>query len=58
MEQPACPPEEAIRIPFLLSEQEAKLINYCRELGYGQFTVHTQKGQPVWLEEIKKTVKL
>ena len=41
-----------------LSDKEQSLIKLCREIGYGQFTVHCENGQPVRVVEPLKSIKL
>ena len=41
-----------------LSDKEKKLLSLIRELGFGQFVVYVSDGQPVRVEEIRKSVKL
>ena len=41
-----------------LSEKEEKLIHLIREMQFGQIQLHIADGQPVRLEEIRKSVKL
>ena len=41
-----------------LSEKEEKLIRLIREMQFGEIQLHIADGQPVRLEEIRKSVKL
>lgn len=41
-----------------LTEKECKLIELCRTIGYGQIVIFMEHGQPVRVEEIKKSIKL
>lgn len=40
------------------TEREQKLIRLIRELGFGEIHVYVADGQPVRVEEIRKSVKL
>ena len=40
------------------SEKEDNLIRVIREIGYGEIRVIIQDGQPVRVEELKKSIKL
>ena len=40
------------------TEKEQKLLQLIRELGFGELKVFIADGQPVRVEEIKKSVKL
>jgi len=41
-----------------LSEQEKRLIEIVREIGYGEIRIIVQDGRPVRVEETKKSIKL
>ena len=41
-----------------LSEKEKKLIELVRDTGYGEIRVAVRDGQPVLVEEVKRSVKL
>ena len=41
-----------------LSEKEEKLIRLIREMQFGEIQLHIADGQPVRLEEVRKSVKL
>ncbi len=41
-----------------LTEKEQKLIQLLRELRFGDLHVYVSEGQPVRVEEIKKSIKL
>lgn len=41
-----------------LTEKERKLIIYLRALGYGQLVIYIEQGQPVRIEDVKKSIKL
>ena len=41
-----------------LNEKEERLIALIRELGFGQMVVHVSDGQPVRIEEIRKSIKI
>jgi len=41
-----------------LTEKEQKLIQIIRELRFGDLRVFISEGQPVRVEEIKKSIKL
>ena len=41
-----------------LSEREEKLISLIRGLGFGQVLIYVSDGQPVRIEEIRKSVKI
>lgn len=40
------------------TEKEQKLLRLIREIGFGELKVFIADGQPVRVEEIKKSVKL
>ena len=40
------------------TEKEQKLLQLIREIGFGELKVFIADGQPVRVEEIKKSVKL
>ena len=44
--------------PFPLTEREQKLIVLLREIRFGEIHLHVADGQPVRIEEIKKSIKL
>ena len=44
--------------PFSLTEKEKKLIELLRQIPFGEVHVHMADGQPVRVEEIKKSIKL
>ena len=48
--------EEMFR--FLLTEKEKKLIELLREIRYGEIHLYMADGQPVRIEEVKKSIKL
>ena len=41
-----------------LTEKEVRLVKMIRSLGFGDLHVFVTDGQPVRLEEIKKSIKL
>jgi len=41
-----------------LSEKEKKLIELIRSTGYGEIRITVQDGQPIQVEEVKKSIKL
>ncbi|MFZ7103944.1 MAG: DUF2292 domain-containing protein [Peptococcaceae bacterium] len=41
-----------------LTEKEAKLIALIRETGFGEILLVIQDGEPVRIEEVKKSIKL
>ncbi len=41
-----------------LSEREEKLISLIRDLGFGQVLIYVSDGQPVRIEEIRKSIKI
>jgi len=41
-----------------LSEKEKKLIDLIRSTGYGEIRVTVRDGQPIQVEEVKKSIKL
>ncbi len=47
-------PERKLR----LSEREEKLIRMIREVQFGEIQLHIADGQPVRLEEVRKSIKL
>ncbi len=44
--------------PIRLTEKETKLIEYCREIKYGQVVIFMENGQPIRIEKIKESIKL
>ena len=44
--------------PMPVTEKEQKLIELLRELRFGELHLYIADGQPVRLEEIKKSIKL
>jgi hypothetical protein len=40
------------------SEKEEKLLQMIREIKFGEIHIHVADGQPVRIEEIKKSIKL
>ena len=40
------------------SEREEKLLQMIREIKFGEIHIHVADGQPVRIEEIKKSIKL
>ncbi len=44
--------------PFPLTEKERKLIQLLREIRFGEVHLHMADGQPVRIEEVKKSIKL
>lgn len=56
--------ENALQVLFmkkdkeLLSEKEEKIIELIRSIGYGEIKIIVQAGEPVRVEEIKKSFKL
>lgn len=42
----------------VLSEKEEKLLELIRNTGYGEIKILVQAGEPVRVEEIKKSIKL
>jgi hypothetical protein len=43
---------------FILHEKEQKLIEFIRELQFGEVTIKVQDGLPVMIEKAKEKVKL
>ena len=41
-----------------LSDQEEKIVQMIRELGYGELRILVTDGKPVRVEEIKRSIKL
>lgn len=41
-----------------LSEKEKKLIEFLKDLDYGEITVMIIDSQPILIEEMKKSIKL
>ena len=41
-----------------ITEREKKLILMIRELKFGEMQLHVADGQPVRIEEVKKSIKL
>lgn len=48
--------EEMFRI--LLTEKEKKLIELLRKIRFGEIHLYMADGQPVRIEEVKKSIKL
>ncbi len=46
------------KITYELYDKEIKLIEYCRDVKYGQVVIFLENGQPVRIEEVKKSIKL
>ena len=44
--------------PCKNTEREDKLLQLIRELNFGEIRIHVADGQPVRVEEIKKSIKL
>lgn len=44
--------------PMSVTEKEQKLIELLREVRFGELHLYIADGQPVRLEEIKKSIKL
>ena len=40
------------------SEKEEKLLQMIREIKFGEIHIHVADGQPVRIEDIKKSIKL
>jgi len=45
-------------VEIILANQEKKLIEIMRDMGYGELHITVKGGLPVHLEEIKKSIKL
>ncbi|MCQ2452735.1 MAG: DUF2292 domain-containing protein [Oscillospiraceae bacterium] len=43
---------------FPITEKEERLLRLIREIKFGEFQVHIADGQPVRVEEIRKSIKL
>jgi len=43
---------------YALTEKERHLIEFCHTTGFGMITIYVQEGQPIRVEEIKKSVIL
>ena len=41
-----------------LNEREEKLISLIRDLGFGQVVIYVSDGQPIRIEEIRKSIKI
>lgn len=41
-----------------LTEQEKKLIQIIRELGYGELNITVKAGKPILVNEIRKSIQL
>ena len=41
-----------------LTEQERKLIQIIRELGYGELNITVKAGKPILVNEIRKSIQL
>ena len=41
-----------------LTEQEQKLIQIIRELGYGELNITVKAGKPILVNEIRKSIQL
>ncbi len=46
------------REPTRLTEKEEKLIRLIREMQFGELTLHVADGNPVRVEEVRKSIKL
>ncbi len=42
----------------IISTQEGALLKVLREIGYGQVVIHLKDGQPVRIEEVRKSIEL
>lgn len=49
--------EESVK-SLALHQKEQKLIEFIRELGYGELTIKVQDGLPVMIERATEKVKL
>ncbi len=49
-----CFKKDALR----LTEKEAKLIQIIRDVKFGELTLHVADGNPVRIEEVRKSIKL
>jgi hypothetical protein len=49
-----------MELPVLtgLTEKERKLIDLIRSTGYGEIRIAVQDGEPIRVEEVKKSIKL
>jgi len=56
-EQPRTPIVTAER-QMMLSEHECNLIQYCRQLKFGNIEVHLEHGQPTLIVKSRENVKL
>lgn len=43
---------------LVLTEREEKLLLMIRKLGFGEINIYVADGQPVRIEELKKSIKL
>ena len=41
-----------------ISDKEKKLLKLLKEIGYGEVVIFLQDGQPIRVEETKKSIKL
>ena len=44
--------------PLRLTEKEEKMIRLLRDVQYGEIRVFLTEGQPVRIEEVRKSIKL
>lgn len=44
--------------PLELTSQEKELIEFIRNLGYGDVTVIVQNGKPIRLEHVRQSIQL
>lgn len=50
--------EQKLREGIIPTEKELKLICMIRDLGFGEVKIYVADGQPVRVEEVRKSVKL
>lgn len=43
---------------YQLTEREAKVVDLWRQIGFGTFTIHCEKCEPVRIEDVRKSIKL
>lgn len=52
------PPPESSRVTLECSPKEKRIIDLMRRMDFGEIRVVIQDGNPIRIEEIKKSIKL
>lgn len=55
---PPPPPKQQPRSDANMTIEEVRLINYCRELGWGKIEVMVKSGKPVMIQVERRDIKL